>query len=115
MSHNKPILSFVELEAFARAREAYGMEDDEFGELQRYMSLNPEVGDVIPASSGCRKLRWRMEGTGKRGGYRVIYFLRLDHGRIVLVLLYGKNRQANVDPALLKTLRKEYERGEDES
>jgi len=107
MLHNKPMLGFVEL-------EAYEMDDDEFAELQRHMSLNPETGDVIPASSGCRKLRWRKPGAGKRGGYRVIYFLRLEYGRIVLVLLYGKNRKSDVAPALLKALRKEYEHGEDD-
>jgi len=108
------VLSFIELTPFAKAREAYGMADDEFAELQVYLAGHPEAGAVIPASSGCRKLRWRGAGHGKRGGYRVIYFLRLSHGLIVLVLLYGKNVRDNVEPALLRQLRKAFEHVQDE-
>lgn len=114
MAYNQPLWSFVELTAFAKARDAYGMDDEEFSALQMHLSLNLDAGDVIPASTGCRKLRWAAPGRGKRGGYRVIYFLRLAQGLCVLVLLYAKNRQANMDAALLKALREEYERGEDD-
>ena len=54
---------------------------------------HPDAGDVIPRSGGCRKLRWAIEGRGKRGGVRVIYFLRLNSGQIVLVTMYAKNVQ----------------------
>ncbi|MEO6967306.1 MAG: hypothetical protein ABI132_02465 [Rhodanobacteraceae bacterium] len=42
--------------------------DAEIAELQ-LMLAEPEAGDVIPGSGGCRKLRWRVQGRGKRGGY----------------------------------------------
>lgn len=105
MPYNKPLPSFIELAPFARAREAYGMDDAEFAELQAALLAEPEAGDVIPGSSGCRKLRWRAQGRGKRGGYRVIYFLRTAEDLTVLVLLYAKNVRDNVDPALLKLLK----------
>ena len=35
------------------------------------------VGDVIPGSGGCRKVRWNRAGFGKSGGVRIIYFNRL--------------------------------------
>jgi hypothetical protein len=34
----------------------------------------PDAGDIIPGSGGCRKLRWAAKGHGKRGGARVIYY-----------------------------------------
>jgi len=37
---------------------------------------DPEAGAIIPGSGGVRKLRWGVAGRGKRGGIRVIYFLR---------------------------------------
>ncbi len=46
-----------------------------------WLAGNPEAGDVIPDSGGCRKVRWSRAGTGKRGGVRVIYFTRLPSGK----------------------------------
>jgi hypothetical protein len=40
-----------------------------------FVAANPEAGDIIRASGGCRKVRWSTSGMGKRGGARVIYFL----------------------------------------
>jgi hypothetical protein len=112
MPYNKLLLSFIELAPFARAREAYGMDDAEFSELQAALGAQPEAGDVIPGTGGCRKLRWRAQGRGKRGGYRVIYFLRTAEGLIVLVLLYSKNVRDNVEPELLKQLKARYGHGQ---
>jgi len=70
----------------------------------------PDAGDVIPASGGCRKLRWAASGRGKRGGARVIYFLQLSAGEIVLVTMYAKNVQDNINPKVLRELRQWYEK-----
>ena len=75
---------FIELAPFAAVRdELFG--DEQFLELQWYLCRRPEAGDVIPETGGCRKLRWKIQGKGKRGGARVIYFLRTEAGQIVLV------------------------------
>ena len=103
------MFTFIELEQFARAREAM-LDDSEFAQLQLHMMTQPEAGDVIPGSDGCRKLRWALSGRGKRGGARVIYFLRLKSGEIVLVTMYAKNVRDNIDPKLLRDLRRHYEK-----
>jgi len=87
------------------------MDDEEFAVLQQYLVEHPDAGDVIPRSGGCRKLRWRATGRGRRGGIRVIYFLRLASGQIVLVTMYAKNVRENIDPSLLKRLKEGFERG----
>ena len=38
-----------------------------------------------------RKLRWGSEGRGKRGGLRVIYYLRSVRGELWMLTIYGKN------------------------
>ena len=48
-----------------------------------WISRNPLGGDVIPGSDGARKVRWAVQGRGKRGGARVIYFNLLDDGENV--------------------------------
>jgi hypothetical protein len=65
----------------------------------------PEAGDVIPGSGGVRKLRWRGAGRGKRGGLRVIYFLKLAHGEIWLLSLYAKNEAENISATTLRRIK----------
>jgi hypothetical protein len=100
--------NFLELPSFTRACDAL-MSDAELCALQVHLLENPHAGDVIPRSGGCRKLRWQRPGMGKRGGLRVIYFLQLADGTIVLVSVYAKSVQENIDPQLLKDLREAYE------
>lgn len=71
----------------------------------------PEVGDVIPESAGCRKLRWSRSGMGKRGGVRVIYFVSQPNGEIWLLLVYAKAVRDNIPGHILKAIRKEIENG----
>ena len=69
--------------------------------------MNPDAGDVIPGSGGVRKLRWGVAGRGKRGGIRVIYFLRLRHGEIWMLTLYAKNVADNISVKVLKKVKEE--------
>lgn len=104
------MFTFIELQPFAAVRDRY-LSDDDFTALQFYLAEHPGAGRVIPGSGGCRKVRWASEGHGKRGGLRVIYFLRLGPEQIVLVSIYGKNVQENVDPSLLRRLKEMFENG----
>jgi hypothetical protein len=88
---------------------------EEFGEFCGWLALNPDAGDVVPRSGGCRKVRWSMAGSGKRGGVRVIYFNRLDERKIWLITMYAKNERASV-PAdeMAKAREKVYGKGKAE-
>lgn len=56
-------------------RQAKGiLSPEDIGQLEEFLAVNPEAGQVIPSSGGIRKLRWKRPGMGKRGGARVIYF-----------------------------------------
>lgn len=109
-TYTPPMFQFIELNPFATVREKY-LDDGELISLQTYLAVNPEAGDVIPRSGGCRKLRWAIQGRGKRGGVRVIYFLRLGQGQIVLVTMYAKNVQENIDPGLLRQIKESFNHG----
>lgn len=105
-----PLSTFIELQPFAAVRDSY-LNDEEFAELQLHLAEHPDAGVVIPRSGGCRKLRWSAEGRGKRGGVRIIYFLRVSPGQIVFVTMYAKNVQDTIDPGILKSLKEAFERG----
>ena len=64
---------------------------------------------MIPGTGGCRKIRWRTSGKGKRGGARVIYFLRTEAGQIVLVAAYGKNESEDVPRQWLRKIKEHFD------
>ena len=70
-----------------------------------WIAANPEAGDVIPGSGGCRKVRWSHSGSGKRGGVRVIYLNRLPNGHIYLLLIYSKSAKDNVPANVLLNIK----------
>jgi len=97
---------FVETTLFTRlVREC--LSDDEYARLQQALMADPQIGDVIPGSGGVRKMRWRVAGRGKRGGIRVIYFLRLMQGQIWLLTLYAKNVTDTIPAHVLKRIKDE--------
>ena len=85
--------------------------EEERLEFFTWLAANPEAGNVVSQSGGCRKVRWSRAGTGKRGGVRVIYFTRLPSGQIWLLLVYAKSLRDNIPARLLKEVRKEIENG----
>ena len=61
-----------------------------------FIAENPDAGEVIPGADGARKVRWQRQGTGKRGGARVIYFHLAGDGIVLLVMVHAKAKRANV-------------------
>lgn len=93
-----PPVTVIETPEFLAAARAL-MDEDERAALVDFLASNPAAGDVIRGTGGVRKLRWALEGRGKRGGARVIYF---HHGaRLPLFLLtaYAKNARADLSQA----------------
>lgn len=76
-------------------------------ERERFISFiaaNPEAGDLIRGSGGCRKVRWAASGRGKSGGSRVIYF-NADDGTIWLLIVYAKAKFDNLPTSFLVELK----------
>lgn len=101
------MFQFIESPLFERLVHDY-LDDEGYCALQVWLAASPHVGDVIPRSGGCRKVRWQIEGRGKRGGVRVIYYVKLRDGRIWLLTIYGKGAVDNIPGHLLKALKEEF-------
>jgi hypothetical protein len=78
------------------------------------LNEHPDFGKVVPGSGGVRKLRWAAEGRGKRGGLRVIYYVRLVRGQIWMLTLYGKNVREDIPAHILKSMKEEIEDEKDD-
>ena len=100
------MLSVKETEYFTRIYDGV-WQDGERVEFIDWISVNPMAGDVIPGTTGLRKVRWQRAGMGKRGGARVIYFNRLDVGLIVLLTVYTKTKFDNLRPEFLNYLKEQ--------
>ncbi len=106
MPYNVLVYTFVETKLFTRLIDDL-LSDEEYAALQLSLAVNPGVGDVIKGTGGVRKLRWAGSGRGKRGGLRVIYYLRLQNGQIWLLTVYAKNVKDDIPASILKKIREE--------
>ena len=102
------MFTFIETTLFTRLVADY-FSDDEYLEVQLALARDPNLGDVIPGSGGVRKLRWAVKGKGKRGGVRVIYFVRNEQGVIWMLTIYSKGVSENIQAHLLRRIRREIE------
>jgi hypothetical protein len=100
------MITFIETRLFTRLIGEY-LSDEEYSALQAALMTRPEAGDVIPGSGGVRKLRWTVAGRGKRGGIRVIYYLRSQQGQIWMLTVYAKNVAQTIPVHVLKKIKEE--------
>ena len=77
---------------------------DQRNEFIAWIAANPEAGDIITGSCGCRKVRWAASGRGKRGGARVIYFLEAED-IIWLLIVYTKAKFDKLPTSLLAQIK----------
>lgn len=98
-------ITVVESREFLTATKKL-MDDTERAELVLYLAYNPTAGDVIPGSGGVHKLRWGLEGRGKRGGARVIYFFHDVEMPLYLFTAYAKNEREDLEQSEIKSYTK---------
>jgi hypothetical protein len=87
MSGTAPI-TVVETPEFLSATRKL-LTDEEQTVLIDYLAHTPGTG-------GVRKLRWGLEGRGKRGGARVVYFYHNADIPLFALTAYAKNERADL-------------------
>ena len=100
------MFSFVESKLFTRLVGDY-LSDDEYLQLQATLVEAPEGGAIVSGSGGVRKLRWAQPGRGKRGGIRVIYYVKASEGVIWMLTVYAKNEEGNIPAHVLRKIKEE--------
>lgn len=104
------MFSFIETRLFMKL-VAECLSDAEYSKLQQALIDEPESGAVIRGTGGVRKLRWAASGRGKRGGYRVIYYLARPEGNVWMLTMYPKNVADSIPANVLKQIKEELENG----
>jgi hypothetical protein len=98
-------MTVVETPLFLRKAERL-LGEGERSALIWAIGERPEAGEIIPETGGLRKFRWAVEGRGKSGGARVIYYFHSDHMPVVLLSIYAKSMKVNLSKAECNELRK---------
>lgn len=92
-----PVTVVETLEFLSATRGILG--DDERAALVDHLARHPMSGEIVPGTGGVRKLRWALEGRGKRGGARVIYFYHSTDLPLFALTAYAKNERADLSQA----------------
>jgi hypothetical protein len=97
------LVSVIETDAYLSKAEKI-MSAVEREAVVLMISKGPTVGDVIPGTGGLRKLRIPLQGRGKRGGGRVIYWYYNAGYPAILMWAFAKNEASDLTPAQKKSL-----------
>ena len=103
------MLTIVETPTFLADADRLWSEEERL-EFFAWLAAHPDAGDVISGSGGCRKVRWSLAGTGKRGGVRAIYFVRTRSGELWMLVAYSKAVRGNISAHILREIKRELER-----
>ena len=91
----RPLVTVVETPEFVTRVDKL-MTEGEREKLITHLAANPTAGDVIQGTGGVRKLRWGLEGRGKRGGARVIYLYQKADLPLFALTIFAKNERADL-------------------
>ena len=88
----------------ADAKEA-GMSTEEREGVVTFLSANRQAGDMMAGTGGARKVRFKRPGTGKSGGYRIVFYYGGDDVPLFLLNVFTKGDRANLSKAECNQLR----------
>lgn len=92
------MVTIAETSEYARRAQKL-LSEIERNRLIWYLASNPLAGALLEGTGGVRKLRWRREDRGKRGGVRVVYFFYNENIPLYLLTIFGKNEKENLSAA----------------
>jgi hypothetical protein len=94
----RPLQTVVETAEFL-ARASKLMSDEQRTRVVEMLARDPECGEIMAGTSGVRKVRVALDGRGKSGGARVIYYFHSERLPVFALTVFAKNEKANLSPA----------------
>lgn len=99
------LVTVVETPAYLSKAEKI-MSTQDMAAVVTMVAAKPLSGDLIKGSGGLRKVRIGLDGRGKRGGGRVIYWFHSNSFPAVLLWVFAKNEASDLTRAQLAGLAK---------
>jgi hypothetical protein len=81
------------------ARSSRLMSDQQRAQVVEMLAREPECGEIMPGTGGVRKVRVALDGRGKSGGARVIYYYHSERLPLFALTVFAKNERANLTAA----------------
>ena len=81
------------------ARASKLLTEEERDAVTLMLARNPTCGDVMKETGGLRKLRVGVQGRGKSGGARVVYYFYNGTMPLFLLEVYAKNEKEDLSAA----------------
>lgn len=97
-------LTVVETPAYLSKAERI-MSESECAAVLDTISRDPMAGVIVKSSGGLRKMRFGLEGRGKRGGGRVVYWFHSSSYPAVLLWAFAKNEASDMSASQLKRVK----------
>lgn len=99
------LLTVIETPTFIKDVKRADLSEEEHRSLITFLAENPTAGVVMEGTGGVRKVRFAGEGSGKSGGYRVVYYFHDMDIPLFALALFAKNEKANLTQAERNELR----------
>lgn len=99
----------IETSGYLKDAANAGIPDAERAAIKRFLSENPQAGDLMEGTGGARKIRFAGRGKGKSGGYRIITYFGGGDVPIFLLAALSKGERENLSKAERNELKKELE------
>jgi hypothetical protein len=87
--------SVIETRSYLSAAERLMSEQERIAVVDA-VAAHPQAGVVVRGAKGLRKLRIALQGRGKRGGGRVIYWYHNEGHPAVLLTIYPKSEAGDL-------------------
>lgn len=89
----------IETPSYLAAAAEAGLSLVELEKIALMIARDPEAGDVIEGTGGCRKVRIAGRGKGKSGGYRLVTFYSGESLPAFLITVFSKGERSNLSKA----------------
>jgi hypothetical protein len=99
------VQTIVHTKTFEVAAKECGLTEKELEALEMMLAENPDAGDLIQGSGGCRKVRLAGRGKGKSGGYRVITLYSAEAMPVYLLYAYSKGDRDDLSDSQISALK----------
>jgi mRNA-degrading endonuclease RelE of RelBE toxin-antitoxin system len=103
MSYQVATIEHFEREA-KRLKKKFHSLKDEINHLIDDLEENPFLGSALPNGFYKIRLSIRSKGKGKRGGVRVITYVKVINETVYLVSIYDKSEQSDITDTELNRL-----------